>query len=43
MERDEPLFSVADLSRRITTSGEAQEAVRAVFGERRVSRTFPGD
>ncbi|HET7462589.1 MAG TPA: hypothetical protein VFJ82_15150 [Longimicrobium sp.] len=41
MEGDEPLFSVADLPRKIATNGHMQEAVRAVFGERRVSRTFP--
>lgn len=43
MEGDEPLFRVSDLPRKITTSGHAEEAVRAVFGERRVSRTFPRD
>jgi len=41
MEGDEPLFSVADLPRKLTTNGHMQEAVGAVFGERRVSRTFP--
>src|SRR5215212_391155 len=43
VEGDEPQFSVADLPRKLTTNGHAQEAVRAVFGERRVSRAFPRD
>jgi hypothetical protein len=43
MEGDEPLFRVADLPRKLTGNGQGQAAVRALFGERRVSRTFPRD
>jgi hypothetical protein len=43
MEGDEPLFSVAHLPRKLATDGDAQEAVRPVFGERRVNRRFSRD
>lgn len=43
LDGEEPLFHVTDLPRKIATSGQGQDAVRAVFGERRVNRTFPRD
>jgi len=42
MEGEEPLFSVADLPRKLATSGQV-DAVHAVFGERAVNRRFSRD
>jgi hypothetical protein len=42
MAGDEPLFSRADLPRKLTSSGHV-DPVRAVFGERRVNRRFSRD
>jgi hypothetical protein len=42
-EDGEPLFRVADLPRKPSTTGRTEDVVRAVVGERRVSRMFPRD